>query len=417
MKDTELYTQLLGLRAPWQVTAVDFKPLENSVTVFVSPETAESSWCCPQCGQPSPRYDKRIRQWRHLDTMQFKTLLQAEVPRVQCAEHGVLQVQVPWAESGSGFTALFEAMAVFWLKQASTQAVSEALGVSWNAVDGIMQRAVKRGLARRAELHPTHLSVDETSFQKRHEYVTVVTDQKNGHVLHVADDRTTASLDSFYGQLSDEQRAGIEAIAMDMWPAYIKATKAQVRGADQKIAFDKFHVAKYLGEGVDKVRRGEHRQLLSAGDCTLKGSKYQWLRNPKNMSRAQTNEFAVLRDSHLKTARAWAMKEMAMAIWRYRSKGWAMKMWAQWFSWAQRCRLEPMKQVAATLKTHLWGIVNAMVLGVHNGHAESVNARIQKIKARACGFRNRERFKNAIYFHCGGLDLMPAGVDKTWLPT
>ena len=416
MKDTELYARLLGLQAPWQVTAVDFSPQQHSVTVFVSPD-AGWQWSCPQCGQPAAGYDKRTRQWRHLDTMQFKTLLEADVPRVECPEHGVLQVKVPWAEPGSGFTALFEALVIFWLRQASTKAVAQALHLSWNAVDGIMQRAVRRGLARRDELKPEYLSVDETSFQKRHEYVTVVTDQPTGHVVHVADERTRASLESFYAGLSAEQRAGIRAVAMDMWPAYIKATQAHVPDANEKIAFDKFHVAKYLGDGVDKVRREEHRHLLREGDASLKGSKYQWLRNPANMSVEQERHFAALRDSTLKTARAWAMKEMAMDIWRYQSRGWAVKAWDQWFAWAQRSRLAPMKKVAMTLKEHLWGILNAMRLGVHNGHAESTNARIQRIKARACGFRNRERFRTAIYFHCGGLDLKPEGVDQAWLPT
>lgn len=416
MNDTELYAKMLGLQNPWQVTAVDFNPLQRAVTVFVA-AAQDWQWTCPHCGQPVPRYDKRRRQWRHLDTMQFKTLLDAEVPRVQCPEHGVMQVQVPWAEPGSGFTALFEAMVIYWLKQASTKAVAEALELSWNAVDGIMQRAVRRGLARRADLAPEHLSVDETSFQKHHEYVTVVTDQHDGRVLYVADERTRESLETFYAGLSAPQRAGIRAVAMDMWPAYINATRAYVPEADRKIAFDKFHVAKYLGDGVDKVRREEHRRLLREGDTSLKGSKYQWLRNPGNMSRDQTNAFAALRDSHLKTARAWAMKEMAMDIWRYQRRGWAEKAWREWLGWAQRCRLAPMQKVAGTIKQHLWGILNAIVLGVHNGHAESTNSRIQRLKARACGFRNRERFRNAIYFHCGGLDLMPEGAEGKWLPT
>lgn len=416
MKDTELYARLLGLQAPWQVTDVDFRPQQRCVTVSVSADPGWA-WDCPQCGQPAPRYDRRARSWRHLDTMQFKTLLEAEVPRIACPEHGVLQVRVPWSEAGSGFTALFEALVVFWLKQASTKAVADALAMSWNAVDGIMQRAVRRGLERREEPRPVRLSVDETSFQKHHEYVTVVTEQSTGNVVHVADDRTRESLESFYAGLSEAQLAGIEAVAMDMWPAYIQATQAHVPDAGEKIAFDKFHVAKYLGDGVDKVRREEHRELLGEGDASLKGTKYQWLRNPANMSAEQGRHFAALRDSALKTARAWAMKEMAMDIWRYRSPGWAVKAWAHWFSWAQRCRLTPMRKVAATLWEHLWGILNAMRLGVHNGHAESTNARIQRIKARACGFRNRERFRNAIYFHCGGLDLMPEGVDQAWLPT
>ena len=416
MKDTEFYAQLLGLQMPWQVADVVFSPEERSVTVHVSFDD-QAQWRCPKCGAVVSRYDRRLRRWRHLDTMQFKTILEAQVPRLQCPEHGVVQAKVPWAEPGSGFTTMFEALVLYWLKHASISAVARSYSLSWNTVDGIMQRAVQRGLSRREPLQPKDLSVDETSFQKRHEYVTVVTEQETGRVIHVADDRTTASLEQFYKGLTPEQKSGIRSVSMDMWKGYIKATRNQLDDADSKIAFDKFHVAKYLGDGVDKVRRQEHKALLQEGVTLLKGSKYQWLRNPRNMSRDQARHFAGLRDSNLKTARAWAMKEEAMSIWRYRSRGWAVKGWDRWFGWSQRCRLEPMKKVGQTLKAHLWGILNAITLGVHNGHAESGNARIQKIKARACGFRNRERFRNAIYFHCGGLDLAPAGVDQAWLPT
>lgn len=416
MKDTDLYTQILGLQAPWQVTEIELDSPGRAVTVRVSPDVA-AHWVCPKCGKPASRYDKRTRQWRHLDTMQYKTLLEAEVPRVQCEEHGVVMVQVPWAEPGSGFTALFEAWVIHWLKQASIKAVAEALDLSWNAVDGIMRRAVKRGLERRQQVAPEQISVDETSFQKRHEYVTVVTDQQTGHVLHVADNRTRESLESFYHQLETTQRATIKAVSMDMWPAYINATRALIPGADKKIAFDKFHVAKYLGDGVDKVRREEHRRLLAMGDDRLKKTKYHWLSNPENMTITQWDGFAALCDSNLKTARAWAMKEMAMTLWGFHTRGWAARAWKRWLSWALRSRLEPMKKVANTIKQHLWGILNAIALGVHNGHAESMNSRIQRIKARACGFRNRDRFRTAIYFHCGGLELMPAGANGLFKPT
>lgn len=125
------------------------------------------------------------------------------------------------------------------------------------------------------------------------------------------------------------------------------------------------------------------------------------------MSRTQKHHFAALRDSHLKTARAWAMKESAMDLWHYQSRTWAEKSWKQWIGWAQRCRLEPMKKVGKTVQRYLWGILNAIVLNANNGPAESMNAKIQRVKRQACGFRNRERFRNAIYFHCGGLDLYP----------
>jgi len=259
--------------------------------------------------------------------------------------------------------------------------------------------------------------VDETSFRKRHDYVTVVTDPQTGTVLHVADDRKTESLAGFYAGLPETAREAIETVSMDMWPAYIKATDTYVPGADDKIAFDRFHVAKLLGEAVDKVRREEHRQLREQARDDLKGTRYVWLTDPANMTRQQKAKFNALRAGTLKTARAWAIKDLASQLWDYRSRTWAKKAWKRWLAWALRCQLEPMRKAALTIKTHLWGILNAIVLKQSNGHAEGMNSKIQRIKQRACGFRNKDRFRNAIYFHLGGLDLYPNGVTPKILPT
>ena len=407
MRDKELYTQILGIQTPWEVSDIELDMKAGEVKVYVKqkPGTKQE---CPKCGASCSGYDKRRRQWRHLDTCQLKTLLVADLPRVQCAEHGVVSVHVAWSEPGSGFTALYEALVIDWLKEASIQAVSRQLSISWNAIDGIMQRAVRGGLARRQVESPSHIGVDETSFRKGHDYVTIVS--AGGKVLHVADERKKASLKSYYDTLSDSQKTGIESVSMDMWPAYIKATLENIPNADQKIAFDKFHVAKYLGDAVDKVRKQEHKALMSEGWEDLKGSKYDWLTNVGNLSRKRQRSFKLLRESTLKTARAWAIKDLAMRLWNYVSRTWAEKRWKQWLSWAIRCRLDPVKKVAKTIKEHLWGILNAIILKVNNGTAESINSRIKSIKIRSRGFRNKSRYKNAIYFHLGGLDLYPEGV-------
>ncbi len=408
MKDTQLYSQILGIQAPWKVIDVKVSLPEDEVQVIV--EHGSHKLNCPKCGKACPGYDQRQRRWRHLDTCQLKTLLVADVPRVECAKHGVINVSVPWAEPGSGFTILFEALVIDWLQVASISAVAERIKLSWNAVDGIMQRAVKRGLSRREALSPTRISVDETAYRKGHDYITVVTDQVKGTVLHVADDRKTGSLAEFYALLSEDQKAGIESVCMDMWPAYIKATRAALSDADSRIAFDRFHVAQYLGKAVDQVRKQEHRQLLGQGDDRMKGSKYHWLRNRRNMSRRQQLDFSVLRHSSLKTARAWAIKEFASQLWNYSSRTWATKGWKRLLGWMVRSRLKPMQQTCKTLRKHLWGILNAVILGVDNSHAESMNSRIKTVKVRARGFRNKQRFRNAIYFHLGGLQLYPAGI-------
>ncbi len=409
MRDKDLYAQILGIQSPWQVSDVELSSIAGEVKVTVEPSSG-AEFYCPSCEAVCPGYDKRKKQWRHLDTCQYKTILVADVPRIECPEHGVVTVSVPWAEPGSGYTALFESLVINWLKEASIQAVSRQMKLSWNAIDGIMQRAVSRGLSRRETLSPKQLGVDETAFKKRHDYVTIISDQNTGTVLHVGRDRTKASLTQWYQSLGEDQINTIESVSMDMWPAFINATLENLPDAENKIAFDKFHIAKYLGEAVDQVRREEHKNLMAQGQDQLKGSKYDWLYNPANMSRKQKVRFSALRDSTLKTARAWAIKELAMSLWHYVSKTWARKAWKQWLSWASRCRLEPIKKVAKTIKAHLWGILNAIVLKVSNGPAEGLNSRIKMIKVRSRGFRNKDRFANAIYFHLGGLNLYPAGV-------
>ena len=408
MRDKELYAQILGITSPWIVREVELALPAGEVIVHLDLDSS-FKLTCPICGEACPGYDTRSRRWRHLDTCQYRTVIAADVPRVECSEHGVHQISVPWAEPGGRFTALFEALAIDWMKETSLSGLCRLLALSWDEAAGIQKRAVQRGLARRELDPPTHIGIDETSFQKRHEYVTIVSDQQ-GNVVYVADDRRGESLDGYYETLNAEDLAGLESVCMDMWPAYIGSTLRYVPDAEEKIAFDKFHVAKHLGDAVDKVRRREHRDLSEVGRDDLKGTKHLWLRNPERMSPGQWSQMKALRRSTLRTAEAWSVKELAMSLWSYSSRSWARKAWEQCIFWAKETGLRPVIEVAAMLERHLEGILNAIVLGATNGRAEGINSRIQWIKKMACGFRNRERFRHAILFHLGGLDLYPASV-------
>ena len=268
-----------------------------------------------------------------------------------------------------------------------------------------MSRAVARGLARREKISPTRIGVDETSFQKRHEYVTVVTNIDNSRVIAVMDGRTEESLGSFLGAMDEPRRSAIKVAAMDMWPAYINAVKQHLPNA--KIAFDRFHIAKHLGDAVNAVRKDEHRELLAEGDTTLAKTKYVWLQKPNRMKRSRRMLLTQLIYSSLRTARAWALKETASKLWYYVSETWARRAWNEWIGWTKNCKLEPMIRAAQMVQKHLDGIINAIVLKTTNALGESMNAKIQKIKSQACGYRNRQRFRNAIMFHLGGLDLYP----------
>ena len=408
MQDHELYRRILGIEAPWQVERVELQLQQGEVHVYLAHQN-KPEWACAECGALGPLYDHQPeREWRHLDTCQYRTILHAAPPRTQCPKHGVRVVKLPWAEPGSRFTELFEALAIAWLKHASQKAVAEQLQLSWDEVHGIMERAVKRGLARRQAQEIPQLGVDEKAFRKGHKYLTLVNDLKRNRVLYVAENREQGSLDGFWSTITAEQRASIEAVALDMWDPYLASLRDHLPEAEKKIVFDKFHIAKHLGEAVDRVRRREHKALKAEGDERLTGTKYDWLRNPASMDEKQRREFAELRRSELKTARAWALRETAMGLYNYVYEKPARKHFQWWYSWAVRSRLQPIKEVASMLKRRFENIITYLRHRITNAASESLNAKIQWVKYTARGFRNKQNFIHAIYFHCGGLDLAPS---------
>jgi len=408
MRDVELYQRILGLAEPWSVERVNLDVAQKRVDIWVKHPEGQK-WSCPQCQQPLPCYDHAPeRVWRHLDTCQFQTHLHARIPRVRCPEHGVGNVTVPWAEAWSRFTMLMEGLIIDVLQQCSTvTGACGLLAVSWDEAFGVMQRAVVRGQVRKEDLPIPYLGVDEKAFRKGHSYMTVVCDLERSTVQYVGDDRTAESLAAYYQSLSPERRAGIEAVAMDMWEPYIKATTEWVPLAGLRIVFDRFHIMGHLNQAVDAVRRQEHRQLSAQANDLLKGTKYWWLYAEENLPDKHRAAFQTLRDLNLRTSRAWAIKETVRDLWNYRSEPWARRFFKRWFGWARRSKLPPIKRVAAMLNRHLKNILTHCFYPITNGVAEGLNSKIMTIKRKACGYRNKENFKTAIYFFCGGLDLYP----------
>src|SRR5262245_56710121 len=407
MQDRELYRQILGIASPWFVDRVELKLKEGEIEVYVDHQ--ETDWPCPECGRPCRLYDHQPeRRWRHLDTCQYRTILRAAVPRSDCPEHGPRVVKLPWAEPSSRFTALFEALAIDWLQQASQKAVATQMNLSWDEIHSILERAVGRGLERRSRENVRRLGIDEKAYKTGHSYLTLVNDLDTGRVLYIAEEREEKSLDGFWPTLSAEQLDSIEAVALDMWDAYLNSIRKHLPDADQKIVFDKFHIAQHLTDAVDRVRRKEHKVLRATGDLRLKGTRFRWLRNPDNMTWQEKRSFAALKNSELKSARAWALKQAAMLLFNYRSEAWARKHFRWWYNWAARSRLQPMIKVAGMLKRRFANIVTYLRHRITNATSESINAKLQWVKYTARGYRNKQNFINAIYFHCGGLDMNPS---------
>jgi len=282
---TTHYQQLLGLPSTWKVENVDLSM--TGLQVVIRLVYIGKNIECPECGEPCGIYDHAPEQkWRHLDTMQFETILVARLPRTNCTQCGVKTLGAPWADKHSRFTLMFEGFVVQLLQHcANTQAVAKLLGLSWHSVDDIMRRAVNRGMERRDAEVIEHLGIDEKSFRAGHQYVTTLNDLDTGRVLEVVETRTKEATELLLTSLAEEQRDHVQSVSIDMWKAFATAVKNILPAAD--IVHDRYHISSYLNEAVDHVRRQESRNLNTLGNRTLIGSKYSWLRNPENMTQSQ----------------------------------------------------------------------------------------------------------------------------------
>ena len=407
--DTELqkhYALLLGVGSPWEVKTVELKLQEKKVEIELGWQWGQSAKC-PECGRACSIHDcAPERTWRHLDTMQFATLIRARTPRSDCPEHGVKTMQVPWAEPQGRFTLLFERFAVDVLTaSASVSQACALMGIGWETAHEIMRRAVERGLERRQLEALQHLGMDEKSFGRGQSYITLLTDLEQARVIDVVEDRTAEAAQELWQTLSPEQKQTVEAVAVDMWEPFIRTIEKEVPDAD--IVHDKYHVSSYLGKAVDQVRRQEHKELMAQGDETLKGSRQLWLYNPENFSPEQRSEFGALKDLHLKVARAWAAKELFSQFWKYQEEGWARRFFKGWYSWVSRSQLKPLVEVGQMLKRHLENLLTYLKHHITNAVTEGLNSKIQSIKAAARGFRSFRNYRIRILFFCGKLDLYP----------
>ena len=260
-------------------------------------------------------------------------------------------------------------------------------------------------MARRKNETIRHIGIDEKSFLKGHSYASLMTDIDQGRVLDVMQNRDEKTATELLDTLEYNQKISVEAIAMDMWPAFMNAAKAMIPNAD--IVHDKFHISGYLGKAVDAVRRRENTQFLKTGNDTLKGSKYLWLTNPDNWSKKDKSSFRCMVIDELKVGRAWSIKEAFRHFWTYRYHGAAISFFKRWYFWATHSRLKPIIETAKTLNRHLSGIFAYLKHHITNAVTEGLNSKIQSIKANARGFRNFEHYRIAILFHCGKLSMYP----------
>ena len=270
------------------------------------------------------------------------------------------------------------------LKLMSMQAAARKHGLGGSQVSRLMERAVARGLARRERRHPKRIGIDETSFQKRHEYVTLVTDHdpargRRGTVLHVADDKGSNAIEGFFKGLRPSGCAGVETAAMDFAPAYMRAAFVHT---DADICIDHFHVTSLVVKALEQVRRTEHSKLTRQGDDRLKGTRFDWLMTPERMSPQRRKRLDGMLKQDLRVCEAWRLKEWIAEIWALKDRRHAYHAWEAWYQEVMRSGLSPMIRAARTIWKHIEEILNASMLGISNALSESINSKVNGSSGR-----------------------------------
>jgi transposase len=406
MSDKQLYEQLLGISSDWKVSDVQIDFSNQKVDVFIT-NKEKTKFPCPKCQQLYSVFDHREeRNWRHLDTMQFKTILHAQIPRIRCKEHGKVSVDVSWADKYSRFTKLFETLAIDLLLASKNQAkMNEILDLSWDEIHQIQKKAVERGLNSRKELTTRYIGVDEKSFKKGHKYITILYDLETSAVIDIEEDRTEKSLKTMLNKLTPKEKESIKAVSADMWEAFTNAIKQELPYA--KVVYDKYHIISHLNKAVNQVRIEENKKLIQQQINTLKNTKFLWLKNKENMSDKQLDMFDELYHIGLEVAKAWNLREYIKYLWEFSDVKRAKNFFKKWYERVKECNLTPMLKVADMIKSKLENIITFVEHSITNAVAEGINSKIQNIKHTARGFRNLENFKTAILFYCGNLQLYP----------
>jgi len=423
-----LFTSALGLQAPWSVARVELDTARRRIDFDLTCNATRLP--CPHCALADQGvHDRLSREWRHLDFFQFEAWLHAEVPRVACSGCGkTSQIDVPWAREGSGFTALFEALALSLCQELPVRQAAALLRCSdkqlWRRVEHYVNAA--RSLDDMSQV--SLIGIDETSLRKGQNYITVMHDLQAKRLLFACEGRDHQTVVDFAQDLKAHgaDPAQITDVCQDMSAAYAKGVALAVPQA--QISYDRFHVIAMANEAMDGVRRQEMstqpqavKQALGDNDRKLlKSLTWAMRRNPKGWSDKQWDTMHWLQRSTLKSARAWRLKMALRAVYakavQDNNAEQSTADLAGWISWARRSRLEPFKKLASTLKQRLAGVVRGMLDNRSNAYVEAMNGLLQQAKRAARGFKTATNFIAIAYLRMSKLKHLPPNPLQTALP-
>jgi len=325
--------------------------------------------------------------------------------RVVCPTCGVRVEKVPWADRWSRVTTSLARVVAELARAADLSTVAREYQINWKTVAGILHQVVEWGLAQRRQRALRVLGIDEVSRKKGHKYLTLVYDLERGELVWVGKERTRSTVEGFFDELGDHRSHRIDAVCLDMWAPYREVVGE--RAPQARVCFDRFHVVQHLNAAVDEVRRSLVRKLSGAGRTVIKGMRFVLLKNPWNHTPKQKASLQALVRSNSPLSRPWYLKEDFQRFWDYVSEGSAEQHLKKWLWWASHSRLKPFKAFARMIREHLDGLLAWTTLRISNGALEGMNNKVKQVGHRSYGFRNDDRYIEAIYHNCAGLPLPP----------
>ncbi len=402
MRLTKLLRILLGLEET-RVRDASFDDV--GLVIDVAPSWRRPR--CSECGRTCPGYDRtRDRRWRHLDVAGMQFHLRYDTRRVKCPTCGVKIERLPWAEPGSWFTRPFEDHVGYLAQRSDKTTISSMMRVAWDTVGAIIQRVVARHEDGNALDGLTQIGVDELSYRRHHEYITVVVDHKRRCVVWAKPGKNADTLKAFFDELGPERCAKLEAVTIDMSAAYIKAVTECTPEA--QLVFDRFHVQRLVQDAVDEVRRDEVRAAATNEERKqLKGTRWPLLKSFWNLSLFESGRLASLQRENKRLYRAYLLKDALVRVLDCRDEWLARTKLDQWIRWARCSRLGPFKRVAGTIRTYADGIIAYVTSGLSNGRTEGLNGKTRAITKRSFGFHSAHGLIALIKLCCSGIDLYP----------
>lgn len=388
----------------WVIDEVEVEHLKNEVYLHMS--YSNDKYYDPETEEECKLYDHAPeREWRHLDVWDYKSYIRARLPRVITKEGKIKTIRIGWADTHDRHTYSFEIKIIETLKATKNQTkTAMLLNCGFRLVNSIMHESTQRGIERRelANYEIEHINIDEKSFKKGHTYVTVLSDPKLGLVLNVGENRDQKSVEELISTtFTESQLKNIKTVCIDMWKAYINATKKLIPNA--KTAHDKFHLVSDLNEVIDKVRRREVKE-----NEVLKNSRYSLLKNEENRTENQKELFNEIMKSNLSVTKAYYAKETFKSLFKSGSdEEQAKSMLTNWATEFFMMKIPELGKVILSFLSHWKGIINAMILDRTNAMAERLNGKIQEVKLCGRGYRKFQNFRSAILFFHGGLRLYP----------